>query len=83
VNVQSTCWIYEDPATGSASAALAGLLASGDKRTDARIKYEVSQGVEMGRPSEIFLQAQKVAGEVASISIAGHCVPVITGTLTL
>jgi trans-2,3-dihydro-3-hydroxyanthranilate isomerase len=75
--------IYEDPATGSASAALAGLLASGDKRTDARIKYEVSQGVEMGRPSEIFLQAQKVAGEVASISIAGHCVPVITGTLTL
>jgi len=75
--------IYEDPATGSASAALAGLLASGDKRTDASIKYEVSQGVEMGRPSEIYLQAQKVAGEVASVAIAGQCVPVITGTLTL
>lgn len=75
--------IYEDPATGSASAALAGLLASRDQRMDANIKYEISQGVEMGRPSEIFLEAKKVAGEIESVSIAGQCVPVITGTLTI
>ena len=75
--------IHEDPATGSASAALAGLLASCDKRMDANIKYEISQGVEMGRPSEIFLEAKKVAGEIESVSIAGQCVPVITGTLTI
>ena len=75
--------IYEDPATGSASAALAGLLASRDQRMDANIKYEISQGVEMGRPSEIFLEAKKVEGEIESVSIAGQCVPVITGTLTV
>ncbi|MDB2646166.1 PhzF family phenazine biosynthesis protein [Pseudomonadales bacterium] len=75
--------IYEDPATGSASAALAGLLASRDQRMDANIKYEISQGVEMGRPSEIFLEAKKVAGEIESVSIAGQCVPVITGILTI
>ena len=75
--------IYEDPATGSASAALAGLLASRDQRMDANIKYEISQGVEMGRPSEIFLEAKKVSGEIESVSIAGQCVPVITGTLTI
>lgn len=34
--------IYEDPATGSASVALAGLLASRDQRMDANIKYEIS-----------------------------------------
>ena len=75
--------IYEDPATGSASAALAGLLASQDQRLAGTIKYEISQGVEMGRPSEIFLEAKKVEGEIESVSIAGQCVPVITGTLTV
>ena len=75
--------IYEDPATGAASAALAGLLASTDSRLDASLKYEVSQGVEMGRPSEIFLEVQKAAGVVESISVAGKCVPVIEGTLTI
>jgi trans-2,3-dihydro-3-hydroxyanthranilate isomerase len=75
--------IYEDPANGSASAALAGLLASSDKRMDANIKYEIAQGVEMGRPSEIFLEAKKVAGEVESVTIAGQCVTVINGSLTV
>jgi trans-2,3-dihydro-3-hydroxyanthranilate isomerase len=75
--------IYEDPATGSAAAALAGLLASQDQRMDANIKYEISQGVEMGRPSEIFLEATKAAGEIEAIAIAGRCVAVITGTLSI
>ncbi len=75
--------IYEDPATGSAAAALAGLLASQDQRMDANIKYEISQGVEMGRPSEIFLEATKVAGEIEAVAIAGRCVAVITGTLSI
>ncbi len=75
--------IYEDPATGSASAALAGLLASKDNRPDANIRYEISQGVEMGRPSEIFVQVKKVAGEIESVSISGQCVQVITGTFAL
>ncbi|MDG1123265.1 MAG: PhzF family phenazine biosynthesis protein [Pseudomonadales bacterium] len=75
--------IYEDPATGSAAAALAGLLASQDQRMDANIKYEISQGVEMGRPSEIFLEATKAAGEIEAVAIAGRCVAVITGTLSI
>jgi trans-2,3-dihydro-3-hydroxyanthranilate isomerase len=50
---------------------------------DANIKYEISQGVEMGRPSEIFLEATKAAGEIEAVAIAGRCVAVITGTLSI
>ncbi len=37
--------IYEDPATGSAAASLAGLLASRDRRSYALLKYEIAQDV--------------------------------------
>ena len=75
--------IYEDPATGSAAAALAGLFASRDQRMDAILNYEIAEGVEMGRPSEIFLEVKKFSGEVESISIAGQCVQVTKGFLTI
>src|SRR5262249_2087917 len=54
--------ILEDPATGSASAALAGLLSSLDQRTDAMMQFSIEQGIEMGRPSTIQVTAQKKDG---------------------
>ena len=44
--------IAEDPATGSAAGALAGLLAEQDG-IQGSMRYEITQGVEMGRPSQI------------------------------
>ena len=63
----------EDPATGSANAAFAGLLRSAG-RTGRAI---VAQGVEMGRPSRLYLDI----GE--AIRVGGRVQPVMTGTLHL
>jgi trans-2,3-dihydro-3-hydroxyanthranilate isomerase len=75
--------ILEDPATGSASAALGGLLCSLDSARDADTDLVVRQGVEIGRPSTIEVAARKRNGVVESVTISGRCVPVMCGTLTL
>jgi trans-2,3-dihydro-3-hydroxyanthranilate isomerase len=66
--------ILEDPATGSASAALGGLLCSLDPRSDAEMHLVIEQGVEMGRPSTIAITARKQAGSVREVTVAGRCV---------
>ena len=43
--------VAEDPATGSAAAAFAGLLAASGKRGDGEHAIMIEQGYEMGRPS--------------------------------
>jgi trans-2,3-dihydro-3-hydroxyanthranilate isomerase len=75
--------IIEDPATGSASAALGGLLCTLDKSRDADMRFSIAQGVEMGRPSAIEVSARKEGGTVRDIFVAGRCVPVMRGMLTL
>lgn len=67
---------YEDPATGSANAPLAGLLLSLGQE-DQRA-FEVVQGVEMGRPSLLKLVATRTAAGIKT-TIAGRCVPVFRG----
>jgi trans-2,3-dihydro-3-hydroxyanthranilate isomerase len=52
--------VLEDPATGSASAALAAYRVALMAEEDAEVTLEVEQGVEMGRPSQIRLQVHKV-----------------------
>lgn len=66
----------EDPATGSANATLAALLLSlGDAASGA---WEVSQGVEMGRPSRLRITASRKA-EAIHATVGGGCVPVLRG----
>jgi trans-2,3-dihydro-3-hydroxyanthranilate isomerase len=72
---------WEDPATGSAAAALAGLLTSIAPGEDLDLQYAIEQGVEMGRPSLIIASAVKTAEGPVSASIAGTCVPVMRGTI--
>jgi trans-2,3-dihydro-3-hydroxyanthranilate isomerase len=72
----------EDAATGSANAALAGLLASLDPATDGQFNFEVTQGVEMGRPSQLQLAARK-AGGVITAQVGGACVSVMHGVLDI
>ena len=74
---------WEDPATGSAAAALGAFLASLDERTDMTAEIEIAQGVEMGRPSAITVCAKKKNGTVDEITIAGQCAPVMHGVIKI
>ncbi len=67
--------VAEDPATGSAAAALAAHLADLEGGV---IDLIVSQGVEMGRPSLI-----DVAVRGPAVTVAGRAVEVMRGTLIL
>ncbi|MGA8197834.1 MAG: PhzF family phenazine biosynthesis protein [Acetobacteraceae bacterium] len=73
----------EDPATGSANAALAGLLTSLAPGENADLTYDIEQGVEMGRPSQITAAARKTAEGPVLATVAGSCVPVMRGTVEL
>ena len=70
----------EDPATGSAAVAMGGLLLS--LSGEDRAEWTVVQGVEMGRPSELHVQAWRDRDDIKT-SVAGACVPVMRGTLTV
>jgi trans-2,3-dihydro-3-hydroxyanthranilate isomerase len=63
--------IDEDPATGSAGAALIGVLARRERRADGAFSLSILQGVAMGRRSEILAEATKANGELTSVSVAG------------
>ncbi len=73
--------IREDPATGSAAAALAGHLAA-DMSRPGQQRWEIRQGVEMGRPSQIVAEAVH-DGHAMTIRIAGQAVLIGSGTLHL
>lgn len=75
--------VLEDPATGSANAALAALLTSLAPGEDVDLIYEIEQGVEMGRPSRIIASARKTAEGPVLASVAGNCVPMMQGTLEI
>lgn len=74
--------VLEDPATGSASAALGGLLSSLDQEAGDAFQITIEQGIEMGRPSLIVVRVEKRHGK-RNIVVSGSCVPVMRGTLTL
>lgn len=69
--------VREDPATGSAAAALVGSLPLGDGRHE----FAIAQGVEMGRPSLIRAGVTRAGGVVSGISIGGGAVVVGEGRL--
>jgi len=73
--------VEEDPATGSACAALAGYLGALDGREDAALRWIVEQGVEMGRPSVIYVEADKRDGVVVTSRVGGETVMVMEGTI--
>ncbi|HEY6433083.1 MAG TPA: PhzF family phenazine biosynthesis isomerase, partial [Acetobacteraceae bacterium] len=75
--------ILEDPATGSANAALAALLTSLAPGENVDLTYDIEQGMEMGRPSRIVATARKTAEGPVSATVAGSCVPVLRGTVEL
>ena len=71
--------VTEDPATGSANCALAGLLTHHEKIPDGAFNWRIAQGVEMGRPSILDARTEKRAGSVTNTWIGGACVMVSEG----
>ncbi len=74
--------IPEDPASGAATGALAAYLV---KHRLVKIQQHVrivsEQGLEMGRPSRIIVDASVEGGTAVSIKVGGQCVLVGSGTI--
>jgi trans-2,3-dihydro-3-hydroxyanthranilate isomerase len=68
----------EDPATGSAAGcAAAWMVAHGVAKPDERVLIE--QGVEMLRPSRIFVRASRQDDRVVNVRVGGNAVEVLRG----
>lgn len=70
----------EDPATGSATSAVAALLV--ERRGAAELHLRVGQGTDMGRPSLMLARARRERGAVTAF-VGGRCVGVMAGILAL
>jgi len=72
----------EDPATGSAAGCCAawalrhGVIASGQQAA-------IEQGLEMQRPSQIFIRGTVAQGRVTDVRVGGHVVEVMRGEVLL
>jgi len=73
--------VPEDPATGSAAAALGGYLAAADGREDGSLAWTVEQGLEIGRPSLLHVQAERAGATTTAVRVGGSAVSVSRGAM--
>ncbi|HTJ56401.1 MAG TPA: PhzF family phenazine biosynthesis protein [Devosiaceae bacterium] len=73
--------LREDPGTGSAAAALIGLLAKHTSSADGQVELKLRQGYEMGRPCQISVQFRKDGDVLTHGGIGGQAMIVGEGTL--
>jgi trans-2,3-dihydro-3-hydroxyanthranilate isomerase len=71
----------EDPATGSAAVALAGVIHRFDELPEGLYEGMIEQGLEMGMPSEVFLEFEVENRHIRVVRIGGHAVVTKEGTL--
>ncbi len=72
----------EDPATGSAAGcAAAWMVTHGVAEPDRRVLIE--QGIEMQRPSKIFVRASKDDNRIVNVRVGGNAVEVMHGEVFL
>jgi trans-2,3-dihydro-3-hydroxyanthranilate isomerase len=70
----------EDPATGSAAGCTAAwMVAHGVAKPDERVLIE--QGLEMKRPSRIFVRASRSDNRVVNVRVGGNAVEIMRGEL--
>ena len=72
----------EDPATGSAAVAFAGVIHRFDETPEGKYEGMIEQGIEMGQPSEIFLEFEVENRNIRVVRIGGHAVLIRSGALT-
>lgn len=73
--------VYEDPATGSAAAAFAGVLLRFAPPSDGDHEVVIEQGYEMGRPSLITLALTMRERQLAAAAIGGEAIVVSEGSI--
>ncbi len=72
----------EDPATGSAAGCAASWMARyGRAKSDEQVV--IRQGVEIHRPSEIYVRARGQGEHVTDVRVGGYAVEVLRGRVTL
>ena len=84
VRLQARMLFYngEDPATGSAAGCTAAwMVAHGVAQPEERAIIE--QGVEMKRPSRIFVRASRIDDRVVNVRVGGNCAEVARGEVFL
>jgi trans-2,3-dihydro-3-hydroxyanthranilate isomerase len=75
--------LTEDPATGSATAAAAAMLAEASDPSDGEMIFRFEQGVDMGRPSVLVARVLKRSGAASAVHVGGRCVSVMQGNFYL
>jgi trans-2,3-dihydro-3-hydroxyanthranilate isomerase len=75
--------IVEDPATGSATALLAAQLLNAENLKDGTHIWNLEQGYEMGRPSDLRLEADVNSAKLVSVRVGGSAVRMMSGEIEL
>jgi trans-2,3-dihydro-3-hydroxyanthranilate isomerase len=77
--------VPEDPATGSAAGALGCYLVRNGKLavSGGRAEVVIEQGIEIGRPSIIYVDVAVTDGEISQVRVGGEAVTVIEGEVRL
>jgi trans-2,3-dihydro-3-hydroxyanthranilate isomerase len=73
--------IAEDPATGMAAAALPGQIHLCEKLGDGQHRWNIAQGVEMGRPSSLTAEAEIRNGLIEVVRVGGQAIGIGQGIL--
>jgi trans-2,3-dihydro-3-hydroxyanthranilate isomerase len=75
--------IPEDPATGSAAAALAGYLSAARPPGTDTLRWVVEQGIEMGRPSRMHVECDRSGDRLLAVRVGGRSVMVAEAKLAV
>ena len=78
-----TSGIVEDPATGSATALFAAQLVAAEGLADGTHRWKLEQGYEMGRPSDLWLEADVADAKLVAVRVAGQAVQIMSGVLDI
>lgn len=73
--------VPEDPATGAAATAFAGYLGCRAPQAEGTLRWLLEQGIEMGRPSLLRVEADKRDGEVVAVRVGGGAVLMAEGKM--
>jgi len=73
--------IPEDSATGSATVQMAAQLLVAESLKDGTHAWRFEQGYEMGRPSDLDLEADVSSGTLAAVRLSGQAVQMMEGVL--
>lgn len=73
--------IAEDPATGSATVQMAAQLLASESLGKGAHRWHFEQGYDMGRPSNLELEADVAGGALTQVRLAGQAVQIMQGML--